>query len=662
MCGISGIVSLHGDAVSEIELNAMSRRISHRGGDAAGVALISSQAGVLAISHHRETAGPLSQISPLCQSTHAQPDIGIAHQRFSIVDLTSNADQPFSSSDGTICAVFNGEIYNHVELREELASLGCRFRTHSDTEVLVEAYRTWGTSCFARFNGFWAVAIYDHRRRGVILSRDRIGKKPLYWTRQGARFYFASEIKALLAVESIWSTRKVNEAKAFDWLALGLRDTDSSTMFDGVHMFPAAHWAIIDRSFPGRAERFWQLPAPESRLTEREMPAGEAASALRELLVDSVRLRQRADVPSCVELSGGLDSSVIAAAACAANRRIHAFTVSYPETELSEVAFARSVAKHLNLEHHIIEHTDRSLWGCIGSFVDLHEEPFHSPNMRANQAIWETMRANGFRVSLNGAAGDELLGGYGHHFFAAQSRNLRSGRLLELIRNGYRWSEARNPFHGLVSTGLHLVPGLSRWRTAGNQDSSTAALLHTKGRATKSWTEGVTLDAILREEVLKSKIPYWMASGDKNFMGVPIEVRMPFLDYRIVDLAFRLPESYLVQSGWHKWILRKAFCGVLPAAVIWRKRKLGFPFPMDRFLAESRPIVDLIVSESDNPFIDLDRSASFRNDWRFLSFLLWYERFFNQNDQLFNQIEALANESPASGYRSRFVNGSPTHG
>jgi asparagine synthase (glutamine-hydrolysing) len=209
----------------------------------------------------------LSQISPLCQSTHAQPDIGIAHQRFSIVDLTSNADQPFSSSDGTICAVFNGEVYNHVELREELASLGCRFRTHSDTEVLVEAYRTWGTSCFARFNGFWAVAIYDHRRRGVILSRDRIGKKPLYWTRQGARFYFASEIKALLAVESIWSTRKVNEAKAFDWLALGLRDTDSSTMFDGVHMFPAAHWAIIDRSFPGRAERFWQLPAPESRLT-----------------------------------------------------------------------------------------------------------------------------------------------------------------------------------------------------------------------------------------------------------------------------------------------------------------------------------------------------------------------------------------------------------
>lgn len=652
VCGISGIVDTGGKRVEFAELSRMSSRLRHRGGDAEGIALIHAPTGEVSLIAGEGLRGVRLRGAP-SPTPAVIANVGFAHHRFSIVDLSDAADQPFVSSDGSVCVAFNGEIYNHVELRQELRTLGCRFRTKSDTEVLVEAFRTWGTDCFTRFNGFWATAIFDRRRGRVILSRDRVGKKSLYWSRHGSRIYFASEIKALLAVDHIWSHRKVNEAKAFEWLAHGLRDVDCETMFEGIFKFPAAHWAVLDASFPLNVCRFWRLP--EQRLSERALSASDAASELRRLVVNSVQLRQQADVPSCLELSGGLDSSVIAAAAAGCDLR--AFTVSFPEFEHSETAYAKSAAEHLNIKQRILEKWDESVWPNIRAFVDLHEEPFHSPNLRANQGIWQAMRTDGFRVSLNGAAGDELFGGYGHYFPGSQFDNLRNLRLASFTRNAWRYSEARSPLRGLAASVLELAPGLRHLRRSAASPLAAIAVSARAGSTGGYAMRGVGLDAILRHDFEVSKIPYWMASGDKNFMGIPIEVRMPFLDFRLVDFAFAMPTTYLIRDGWHKWILRMAFRGLLPENVLWRRKKLGFPFPMSRFLRESSSVIDLILSQSDNPFIDAGKSKLFRDDWRFLSFILWYEHFFNGNDRLFDAIEAKSVDGAKTGYQPMFLAG-----
>jgi asparagine synthase (glutamine-hydrolysing) len=659
MCGLVGVIDFAGKPVSGELLLRMTHAIRHRGPDDEGYVLIDQRTG-RAVDYCGDDSPPdvIERCPHIADRSRAlEGTVALGHRRFSIIDLTSRGHQPLFDSDRRCCVVFNGEIYNYLEVRADLEAAGVVFRTDSDTEVIVEAYKAWGTDCFAKLNGFWALGLYDFARNSLILSRDRIGKKPLYWTSVGQRFYFASEIKSLLAVPEVSRARQVNERAIEPWLSNGLRDLDNATFFDGIESFPAGSWAVMEPSFPSGTTPFWTVP--RSRLAESDVDVAEVASVLRETLVDATRIRLRADVPWCVELSGGMDSSALACiAAGLVSEPITTYTVRFPDPGQNEEPFARSVAKHIGADYRVIDSPLEHFWPQIDAFTRLEEEPYHSPVLQTNQVIWTLMRARGTKVSLNGAAGDELFAGYSRYYYLAQTENLRHRRWGALLQNELHWSEAPTGWRPSAIPGVRLARYASRRAVLRGSVERTAldrAASVTGGRAPLF----PDLDEVLYQDMTRTLMPYWLSSGDKDCMGIPFEVRAPFLDYRVIELAMSLPTTLLIRDGWHKWILRKALEGVVPDDVLWRTRKLGFPFPMPRFFEENAEIVEAIKAAASNPYLDISNlRPSDHPDWYALSFALWYERFFNDNDSLFRSIERLAEEQGRSvdyGFAPEFL-------
>lgn len=659
MCGIAGFIDLDSQVVGGAALlKHMTDVIRHRGPDDEGYVLIDQRTGYRKAYAGADSPAQVRQTLPLFDpEASAQPfNIGLGHRRFSIIDLSPGGHQPAFDVDGVCCVVFNGEIYNYVELREELKQRGTRFATQSDTEVLLEAYKAWGTDCFQRFNGFWALALYDFRRRQMILSRDRLGKRPLYWARIGSRIHFASEIKALLQVPEIAERKKVNSDFVWYWCVDGLRDLDNRTFFDGIENLPAASWTVVDEAFPAKVQTYWKLS--RERLSEAAISVDEAARQVRETLIDAVRLRMRADVPVAFELSGGLDSStILALAAETQTERLRTYTVRFQDPRWNEEPFARAVAQRYNTDYRVIEPAVDGFWSGIGAFTALQEEPYHSPNLRVSQVIWSMMRLEGTRVTLTGSSGDELFAGYSRYYWKAQLENLRHGRFGVCLDNAKNWSERR---HNVGDLSREMVK-LAGVRPLARQVKKRLRLLESDYLVGLSHPRkqyyASTLTDWLHSEITNTLIPYWLMSGDKTLMGVPFEGRSPFLDYRMVELAARLPTTYLIRHGWHKWILRKAMEGHLPPDVVWRKVKMGFPYPYERFFAWHRPVVDLILKSANNPYIDFSRAERFRTNWRTISFILWYEYFINNNTGLFRDIERRfgteATDTPA--YRPAFL-------
>ncbi len=643
MCGIAGIVDFAGRPAEPALLRAMADAIRHRGPDDEGYVLIDPATG-----RHAHYCGPASPAALKDRLPHigtAQPlgAIALAHRRFSIIDLSPAGHQPLFAADESCCVVFNGEIYNYLELREELADQGIRFRSNSDTEVLIEAYRTWGTDCFARFNGFWALALYDFRARRLILSRDRLGKKPLYWTRIAERLYFASEIKALLCVPEVAAVKRVNECAVWHWCVDGRRDLDNETFFEGVRVLPAGSWAVIDDRFPDGIRRFWELPM--RRLSESDISTDEAAARVRDLLDDAVRLRLRADVPLALELSGGMDSSTVLALASHHQReRVTTYTVKYPDPKWDEEPYARAVAERYNADYRVLDPDLNAFWQQVTAFTRLQEEPYHSPNMQVSQVIWSLMRVDGTKVVLTGAAGDEVFGGYAAYFWKAQIENLLRGRWAQALANVRHWTE-RGVGPSLVSGVLREVAfslGLRRLVRALKTAIPALETQYIRGIPTPARQHHHLLySAFQREEFLNTRIPYWLLSGEKTYMGIPFEARCPFLDYRVVELGTRLPTTYLIRNGWHKWILRKAMEPLLPPEVVWRRVKMGFPYPYERFFSHYGDVVEVILARTRNPFVNLGRKDRLRSNWNGLSFILWYEYFMNNNCDLFATIESM---------------------
>jgi asparagine synthase (glutamine-hydrolysing) len=432
MCGIAGIVNLNGEMVNPSMLYSMCKIIAHRGPDDEGYALVSSlNCKQIQYSGPASNKNAQSQMISI-QDSRPQPtyDIGFAHRRFSIIDLSDAGHQPLSTSDSRWSMIYNGEIYNYKELRAELEITGTTFYTQTDTEVVLAAYQKWGVSCFNKFNGFWALAIFDPDKKCVIISRDRMGVKPLYFMYHNDCFIFASEMKALLSLTPN-DNRTLNSKVAEDWLRFGLKDHTSETFFFGIKSFPQASYAYIMPQKPLDIQRFWSLPV--KRKNYREYPIAKAIEELRSILTDAIKIRLRADVPLAIQLSGGVDSSAIAAISKhELNVALPAYTVKFPDPEADEEPYARIVADSCCSEYKIVNSPSGSIWQDIDKFTWLHEEPYHSPNLYIDQQVLSIMRKDGIKVALNGAAGDENFGGYGHHFTLMQLQ-----RLVKLNLSGY---------------------------------------------------------------------------------------------------------------------------------------------------------------------------------------------------------------------------------
>jgi asparagine synthase (glutamine-hydrolysing) len=565
MCGIAGLVSAERiDPADPDRVVRMRDVLAHRGPDAAG------------LWHDARAV--------------------LGHRRLSIVDLAAGA-QPFGNEDGSVQVVYNGEIYNHAGLRSGLEAQGHRYRTRSDTEAIVHAYEQWGDECVHRFRGMFAFALWDARRQRLLLVRDRLGIKPIYWARVGSRLLFASEIKGILASGLVEA--RANEAVIPELLATrGIAGDE--TLFSGIRkLLPGHRLAFEDGRIT--VSQYWDIPHEAGLEPRAERSEGAWTAEFRERLEESVRLRLMADVPLGMFLSGGLDSSAIAAImARQIDRPLRTFSVAFEERAYSELAWSREVATAIAAEPHEVVLGSREFFGALPRLVWHEDEPIAHPSSVPLYFVSRLAREH-VTVVLTGEGSDELLAGYGRYprallnwrFARAWSalapevvRDAVARRVVPLVP-GRAGRYARRSFLGMEATpeatffdnfaGVRLA---DQRRLLRGQLRSMA-MPDRAYRTTRAWLDRAAgrpwLERLLYAD-LKTYLVELLMKQDQMRMAASIESRVPFLDHTLVEFVATMPSS-LKLSGWKtKRVLRDAARDLLPASVLNRP-KMGFPVP-----------------------------------------------------------------------------------
>jgi asparagine synthase (glutamine-hydrolysing) len=640
MCGIVGVLSFENSSfqITESHIIKMRDTMVRRGPDDAGVY----------ISANRK--------------------LGLGHRRLSIIDLSKTASQPMCNEDGTIWLVFNGEIYNHYEIRPELEKAGHNFRTdHSDTEVIIHAYEEWGIDCVTKFRGMFAIALWDSKVRNLWLIRDRIGIKPLYYSIQNGRITFASEIKAIL--QDPEQRRIVNEEGFYHYLSF-LVTPAPQTLFEGIKKLPCATWLRVSEEGQIREYRYWDVldhTIPMNHLSENEI-AGRILAELR----TSVKLRKVSDVPVGVFLSGGIDSSTNTALFSEGeNSSIKTFSIGYNGEYKSygnELHHARKMAHLVNAKHYerLLDLDD--LLNFLPLMVHLQDEPIADPVCVPIYYVSKLARENGVVVCQVGEGADELFWGYPYW---------KLNLALQQVSDRFPWALPKRLAVTMLNLNkkLHHNIALEWLRRAGvNQpifwggaeafsELEKKDLLHPRLRKQffgfssyevirpihqrfeeKAWEKShlnwmTYLDLNLRlPELLLMRV-------DKMSMGVSIEARVPFLDHKFVELVMSIPESVKIKNGVLKYILKKSVRGLIPDELIDR-RKQGFGLPIkewffERIKAISRQELDGFCQHTD--FLDTSSAMKLVEEgrawkvWYLVNFILWWKYYIagNMRDQNF---------------------------
>ena len=591
MCGIVGQFALNGEDADEALVGAMAERLAHRGPDGEGTFF----------------SGP----------------IGLAHRRLAIAD---EGRQPMGSEDGTLQIVFDGEIYNHLELRDELSAAGHRFATATDTEVILHAYEEWGRDCLARFNGAWAFALRDGRRRELFCARDRLGIKPFYYTLAGGSFLFASEIKALRAHPG--AGRRPNDRMLATFLAWGVADHTAETMYDGIFQLLPAHTIAVSAEGVGEPERYWSLVmngAPGGA------DDGAATRNVRELLTDAVRLRLRSGVPVGTCLSGGIDSSTIAVLFNelleGSGGQQKTFSVSFDDPRFDESRYIDTVVAATGAANRRMTPDTAGLREDIERLLYMQDEPFASLSIYAQYCVMRLAGAE-VKVVLDGQGADEQLGGYIAYQAPYIRGLLRRGDVLAALREGVGSARHHRSFFSWAAA-------QSRVR------SERRGLL--RGDAPEVLRYAGSLEEVLKREVTASNLPLLLHWEDRNSMAFSVEARVPFLDYRLVEHLAALPLDQKIRGGVTKYVLRQAIRGLVPDAVRCRMDKMGFVTPEEVWMKgelasrilelfsthefAGRPYWDAErVLENYREFLD-GRSAYSTEFWRIACAEMWLRQF-----------------------------------
>lgn len=519
--------------------------------------------------------------------------VGLGHQRLSIVDLSSGGHQPMRSDAADLTIVFNGEIYNFKELRGELQRIGHEFRSSSDTEVVIAAYRQWGADCPARFNGMFSFALFDGPKNRLFLARDRAGEKPLFYAVDGGRLRFSSELKALLEDSSL--PRRIENEALDCYLAMGFVPGDGCIL-QGVRKLPPAHAALFDL---GTAQmkvwRYWTLPDCEVD-PGQAVDEGGLESELESLLEDSVRRQMVADVPVGILLSGGVDSSLITAMAARAVPQARTFAVRFPgHARFDETEHARLIARHFGSEHTELEAVDISV-DLMPRLARQFDEPIVDSSMIPTLLVSQLIRSH-CKVALGGDGGDELFGGYIHY-----NRLMKLQPWLKRIPIGLRgmasrqaeaWLpvglKGRNWLQGLGSDLNHGLPLIAsyfdrstRARLMGRQPRwplVAETIREQRIPATKDLLQRATrmdFENYLAEDIL--------VKVDRASMLNSLEIRAPLLDYRIIEFAFRKVPSHLKATATSRKILLKRLCSRILPPNFDQRRKQGFSVPLADWL------------------------------------------------------------------------------
>jgi asparagine synthase (glutamine-hydrolysing) len=606
VCGVTGYWAFDRRDLPEAHFRAFTSALAHRGPDGQG-------------AEH-----------------FAGERLWLGHRRLSIIDVSNRGHQPMSYADGRYWLTYNGEVYNYLELRDELRALGCAFQSDSDSEVILAAFAAWGPACQTRFNGMWAFAIWDARARVLFLSRDRFGIKPLHYFHRDGAFAFASELKAFLTLPGIDGS--LDEQVVAGTLAnINGQESTAETLLPGVRRLPGGHSMSVGADGKIHIEQWWKT------LDHLPHPAGgfpQQAEEFKSLFVDACRLRLRSDVPIATSLSGGLDSSAVACTIADLGRQGHvehapqdwqrAFIAQFPGSSLDETVYADEVVKATGLKAHYHPIDDVGALAQIEQLLFDFEGIYWVP-LLGPWSIYREMRTSGIRVSLDGHGADELLGGY--HFFveraldAAMAGRLDLARYLDLkkvlaglvggsgevTRAGIlgdinwlmkkqlqRW-ELIEPLRGAARRGRALwrrlansvgsLPSSAVGAPAAMPPPPTETALRAFAGSRALYDEandpnaaGMTpLSAMLFSWFHGSVLPTILRSYDRASMAHGIEVRMPFMDWRLVTYGFALPEASKIGAGYTKRILRESMRGLMPEDIRLRTNKIGFTSPLDQW-------------------------------------------------------------------------------
>lgn len=602
VCGIVGIYHRDGAPVDVEALARMNDAIAHRGPDGEGFVFLDPAA-----------PGKARRVSRPLPGERVAASLALANRRLSIIDLSAHGAQPMCNEDGTIWVTYNGEVYNYVELTEELKERGHVFRSRCDTEVIVHAYEEWGEECLHRFNGMWGFALWDGRARKLFCARDRFGIKPFYYFDDGVRFLFASEIKSILLHPGV--PRRPHGPTIYRYLATGsgLTDFTDATFFDGVRQIPPSHYLLL-RDGLVQVRRYWDIkPTEERALPKTDV---EAAERFREIFHDAVRLRLRSDVPLGVCLSGGLDSSSIACVATEVIRpaRLRTFSSCFEDARYDERTFIQPVVDHTGAEAHYVFPSVNELFDLLPDLIWFQDEPFHNLNQFAQWYVMRCARVRGVKVVLSGLGGDELLNGYPQDFVYHFADLLDAGSWGTLAEelSAYRaagWGRSAPA----VASALRIFASLRTpqgWKRSLRRDRAGfhGVLDPDFVRAhaaplTMGLRDGSYLRTCSYMGLRIYPIPGWLRFEDRNSMAFSVESRIPFLDFRLVEYTYSLPGRQKIRNGWTKIVLRNAMRGSLPEVVRNRTDKKGFLVPTDLWLkTDMRPTVE-----------ELFRSESFRS-------------------------------------------------
>lgn len=637
MCGFVAIYSKGKNHFQPTILEAMTDAITHRGPDDYGYAYI----------------GPDQQF--FWQERNPEPiyssGIAMGHRRLSILDLSSAGRQPFTSKNKQYWMVYNGEVYNYLELRKELSSLGYTFTTSTDTEVVLVAYQHWGKDFLKRLNGMWALAIWDNKNKKLLISRDRFGVKPLFYCRIRDQWVFASEIKAILRHPAYKS--KIRSESVFDFLWAGQHPESGYTYFEDIMSLPPASYMELSDGI-AQVNKYWDLPqCDETSFGSLK----DKSEHFMELLKDSIRLRLRSDVRVGTMLSGGLDSTSIVKIindllanhveeTSSIQGIQQAISACYPNLWNDETSRIEEIASKLNINLEKVYPAQEDIQGSFYKVIQGMDEPYNQSTPHVQYILMQKASSLGIKVTLNGHGPDEMYGGYPlrHCSLAAVQYliNMKFKSCLAEIAGMKKWHNI-GTIEFLYALMYNIAPHVAEFtrkiyrfpKKRYFNGKAFKQYLSFSNRLRDSDTNGKTaLDRRLKREFFSEVLPPILTYEDRMSMSASIESRVPFLDYRLVEFAFSLNDSDKIFRGITKYIMRVALKELLPKSIINEKMKLYFNGPYDVWLKKNlRQILDdtlmtgqSIISEFMNPneyrsMIKRNLDQGFYDNWEIS--LIW---------------------------------------
>lgn len=624
MCGIAGMIKKDGSLVSSDDIRMMTDTLVHRG--------------------------------PNAEGQYVWKNLGLGHRRLSIIDLSDLGKQPMASHDNQYVIVFNGEVYNYLELRDEIKAMGGKLISNTDTEIIMEAYRYWGKDCVKHFNGMWAFVLLDKSKNIIFASRDRLGVKPFYYLQREDVFAFASEPKAIL--EMFPEERQYNPTMVYRYLKGWPEDMNNQTFYKNIYQLqPAASFFYDLREHKMCEWNYWKINA-EKAYAER-IQGKKPIQEFRNLLEDAIRLRLRSDVPIGSSLSGGLDSSTIVGILSKKfSVPVKTFSSVYEDIDCNEKEFIDEVNKFASTEPHLVYPADINLLEALEKIVVHHDGPNAGASLYSGYSVYQEAQKK-VKVLMDGQGADELLGGYTSSYFARLKdilsektlwSKIKAMKLIGIFRK--EWPEKMNEMPFEV---MRAAMGDKAARTDTHKQSvkfSKHIDLFYEGFEKEAAKEIVrksgsvegNLNQELYYQLMQSTLPEILHNVDGNSMTFSLEVRLPFLDYRIVEFCMALNGRYKIKNQWTKWILRKSCKQYLPERVLYRTNKMGFPAPFGRWLKECEErdkLKEIIFSLGDRGIVkknaidgyyrqhmsgEVDRSYIL---YRFLSLELWFRQCIN---------------------------------